>query len=67
MIIGGENMEVKILKCSGDLYWYKEFIGATFPVYDEESKIDKSYRISCSNGGGYWIDNEDCEAIHEHT
>ncbi len=60
-------MKVVITKCSGSMFWYKDYIGQTFDVIDRGTSMgylvlglpDKSKQVS-----GY-IDKEDGMEIDE--
>jgi hypothetical protein len=45
-------MKVEILKCSGKEYWYKNFIGVTFPVLEKSISSEK-YRYQNTYGDIY--------------
>jgi len=52
-------MKVVITKCSGSMFWYKDYIGQTFDVIDRGASV--GYLVL---GCGY-IDKEDSMEIDE--
>jgi hypothetical protein len=54
-------MKIKIIKCSSDNYWYKDYIGEIFNVLESESKAFKvEYKSICD----YFVQHEDCKIIN---
>jgi len=55
-------MKVRIVKCSGNAYWYKDSVGATFRVSPQTNNV--SYFVEgCT---GKLIDIEDAEIVAEY-
>jgi hypothetical protein len=64
-------MKIKVIKSSGNSYWYVDKIGMIFQTRGIDRRMEKtfwgeSYYISKENtkiGVGGWIDKEDCERV----
>lgn len=54
-------MLVKIMKCSGESYWYKDKVGLRFMV-DEEGSNGEAFRV-LSEDNLLWIRREDCVKV----
>ena len=58
-------MKVKITKCSGKGYWYKDCIGGVF-IVNEIDRLNGGYWVAEDNNIGWrYIDAVDCEIIQK--
>lgn len=57
-------MQITIKRCSGETYWYRSFVGETFPVTGSD---DMNYYVEPPAGWGklrdYGVAIEDAEAL----
>lgn len=60
-------MIVKITRCSGEMYWYKNDIGKTFDVLDIHQGSDYGlYRVvNLDNDKTVYVEKSDCVKIDE--
>lgn len=63
-------LNVKITKCSGDLYWYKDYINKNFEVIEKDNEDYEVVDINNINNkkwddNKFYIMKKDCEVIKE--
>jgi hypothetical protein len=61
-------MFVKIIKCSGDTFWYKNEIGKIFKVNNKEPAFEGNCYMLYDNSDGIYakgIHVEDCEIVND--
>ena len=67
----GDKTEVKITKCDNPMYWYKDFVGQTFTVVQDDSrtkwadgkekwKVVPDKRIP---SGVFYVNKEDTQSV----
>ena len=60
-------MKVKIVKCSGDSYWYKNRIGEEFEVELDSEDRYKTKEIQIMGAVASFIQVSDCEIIEDEV
>ena len=60
-------MKVKITKCSGNGYWYKDCIGGIFDVEKSHFNNNGYWVVENNNVKGRYVDAVDCEIIQEES
>lgn len=59
-------MKVKIIKCSGPIYWYKEYVGQVFEV-DNITRPGGLYRVlNITPEIGDYLDIVDCMILEDY-
>jgi hypothetical protein len=57
-------MLVKITKCTGDFYWYKNYVGAIIAVDDKpDTRNSGDYRVIGDVSSRGWITQQDCRPL----
>ena len=59
-------MKVRITKCSGELYWYKDCIGRIFDIEKSHFNNNGYWVVENNNVKDRYIDTVDCEIIQEN-
>lgn len=58
-------MKVRIVKASGQLYWYSAHVGEIFPVREWLYSPDYEVVDENNKGEGIFIDKSDCEVVEQ--